>query len=146
MGAYVVRTSSLNDKLVANFCIILQSCSSFFFCLHGQPELFASDSPTHCRRLAESGLALFLVVFYFLISAFALFALRFSFLSEHFFLAAQNLNLSMRVFGPRDSAYAVNLTYDRHTDTYISPEISIEHPSVGLASLAQLETDEKINN
>ena len=45
------------------------------------------------------------------------------------------------MFGPRDSAYAVNLTYDRHTDIptyiYISPEISIEHPSVGLASLAQ---------
>ena len=44
----------------------------------------------------------------------------------------------MRVFGPRDSAYAVNLTYDRRTDIYISPEISIEYPSVGLASLAQL--------
>ena len=46
----------------------------------------------------------------------------------------------MRVFDPRDSAYAVNLTYDRHTYiyTYISCEISIEHPSVGLASLAQL--------
>ena len=29
--------------------------------------------------------------------------------------------------------------YDiRHTDIYISREISIEHPSVGLASLAQL--------
>ena len=45
--------------------------------------------------------------------------------------------------GPRNSAYAVNLTYDRHTPTYrqhtyISREISIEHPSVGLASLAQL--------
>ena len=26
-------------------------------------------------------------------------------------LTAQNLTLSMRVFGPRDSAYAVNLTY-----------------------------------
>ena len=24
-------------------CIILQSCASFFFSLHGQPELFASD-------------------------------------------------------------------------------------------------------
>ena len=46
------------------------------------------------------------------------------------------------MFGPRDSAYAVNLTYNRHTDIptyiYISREISIEHPSVGLASLAQL--------
>ena len=43
--------------------------------------------------------------------------------------------------GLRNSAYAVNLTYDRHTDNiiYISREISIEHPSVGLASLAQLE-------
>ena len=43
--------------------------------------------------------------------------------------------------GLRNSAYAVNLTYDRHTDSiyiYISHEISIEHPSVGLASLAQL--------
>ena len=43
--------------------------------------------------------------------------------------------------GLRNSAYAVNLTYDRHTyrHIYISREISIEHPSVGLASLAQLE-------
>ena len=42
--------------------------------------------------------------------------------------------------GLRNSAYAVNLTYDRHTDIhiYILREISIEHPSVGLASLAQL--------
>ena len=58
------------------------------------------------------------------------------------FLTAQNLTLSMHVFGPRDSAYTVDLTYDRHTDIptyiYISPEISIEHPSVGLTSLAQL--------
>ena len=57
-------------------------------------------------------------------------------------LTAQNLALSMRVFGPRNSAYAVNLTYDRHTDIhtdmYISHKISIEHLSVGLASLAQL--------
>ena len=42
------------------------------------------------------------------------------------------------MFDPRDSAYAVNLTYDNtHIYTYISCEISIEHPSVGLASLAQ---------
>ena len=53
------------------------------------------------------------------------------------------MTLSMRA---RNSAYAVNLTYDRHTDRptyiyiyiYISREISIEHPIVGLASLAQL--------
>ena len=36
--------------------------------------------------------------------------------------------------GQRNSDYAVNLTY---IYTYISREISIEHPSVGLASLAQ---------
>ena len=40
--------------------------------------------------------------------------------------------------GPRNSAYAVNLTYDRHTHIYISCKISIEHPGMGLASLAQL--------
>ena len=51
----------------------------------------------------------------------------------------------MRVFGPRNSAYAVNLTYETYRHTYIhiyiyiSREISIEHPSVGLASLAQLD-------
>ena len=39
--------------------------------------------------------------------------------------------LSLRVFGPRNSAYAFLDTTDIHTD------ISIEHPSVGLASLAQ---------
>ena len=39
----------------------------------------------------------------------------------------------------RNSAYAVTLTYDRHTTFRhnISRESSIEHPSVGLASLAQ---------
>ena len=44
----------------------------------------------------------------------------------------------MRAFGPRISAYAFWTTTDIHTDIYISREISIEHPSVGLASLAQL--------
>ena len=43
------------------------------------------------------------------------------------------------MFGPRNSAYEF---FDRHTDRlthiYVSREISIEHPSVGLASLAQL--------
>ena len=57
------------------------------------------------------------------------------------FLYRPILTLSMRAFGPRNSAYAF-LDHDRHTDIYIykyiSREISIEHPSVGLASLAQL--------
>ena len=44
----------------------------------------------------------------------------------------------MRVFGPPNSTYAVNLTYDRHTDQHIISRDSIEHPSVGLASLAQI--------
>ena len=46
VGAYDVRTASLNDKhgcQLQNSCIILQSHSSFFFCLHGQAKLFASD-------------------------------------------------------------------------------------------------------
>ena len=34
-------------------------------------------------------------------------------------LTAQNMTLSMRVLGPRNSAYVVNLTYDRHTPIYI---------------------------
>ena len=38
--------------------------------------------------------------------------------------------------GLRNSAYAVNLTYETYQQ-HISREISIEHPSVGLASLAQ---------
>ena len=79
----------------------------------------------------------------------ALFALSFSYLSEHFFFIyakaalvysrndKHGLTLSMRVLGPQNSAYAINLIYDRHTNTYISHEILIEHPSVGLASLAQ---------
>ena len=129
MGAYVVRTSSLNDKnncqlfkmglrdkttptstillIRANMscavatiysslaflsssismtnlsrlvCIILQSCSSFFFCLNGQPELFASDHLLQSKvsiqlivvtslQSFESGQVLFLVVFCFLIFA-----------------------------------------------------------------------------
>ena len=50
------------------------------------------------------------------------------------------LTLSMRAFGPRISAYAFWTTTDIHTyiPTDIPREISIEHPSVGLASLAQL--------
>ena len=44
------------------------------------------------------------------------------------------------MFGPLDSAYAF-LGHDRHTLIYLSREISIEHPSVGLASLAQLQTN-----
>ena len=52
------------------------------------------------------------------------------------------MTLSMRAFGSRNSAYAfldmTDIPTDRPTDTYISREISIEHPSVGLASLAQL--------
>ena len=47
------------------------------------------------------------------------------------------LTLSMRAFGPCISAYAFWTTTDIHTNIYISREISIEHPSVGLASLAQ---------
>ena len=39
------------------------------------------------------------------------------------------------MFGPLNSAYAFWHT----VDTYISREISIGHPSVGLASLAQLK-------
>ena len=39
----VVRTSSLNDKHSCK----LHSPVLFFFCLQGQPELFASDSSTH---------------------------------------------------------------------------------------------------
>ena len=49
------------------------------------------------------------------------------------------LTLSMRAFGPRNSAYAFWTKTDTHTYRHISREISIEHPSVGLASLAQLE-------
>ena len=42
----------------------------------------------------------------------------------------------MRTFVPHISAYAFWTTTDTHI--YISREILIEHPSVGLASLAQL--------
>ena len=52
------------------------------------------------------------------------------------------LTLSMRAFGPRISAYAFPPTLFGPRQTYIPTdiprEISIEHPSVGLASLAQL--------
>ena len=96
----------------------------------------------------------------------ALFTLSFSFLSEPFFFVhdkaalARSRNHNKGVTGQtlppkndleharglRDSAYAVNLTYETYRHTYIhiyiyiSREISIEHPSVGLASLAQLES------
>ena len=51
------------------------------------------------------------------------------------------LTLSMRVFGPRNSAYAFWDMTDIHIIyiyNYISREISTEHPSVRLASLAQI--------
>ena len=94
----------------------------------------------------------------------ALFTLSFSFLSERFFFVV--IKLLLRVVeinntgvtgqsllpkndfeharGLRNSAYAVNLTYEtyRHIYIYISREFSIEHPSVGLASLAQLSLDD----
>ena len=115
----------------------------------------------------ENGQALILVVFHsfsrlilslsFLCSSVyeALFALSFSFLIERFSSAHAKaalayiirvslvgfyrpiLTLSMCAFGPRNSAYAFWTTTDTHI--YISREISIEHPSVGLASLAQLK-------
>ena len=54
------------------------------------------------------------------------------------------------MFGPRNSAYALLDTTDIQTHTHIyyiyihiSREISIEHPSVGLASLAQLHTSKE---
>ena len=53
----------------------------------------------------------------------------------------------MRAFGPRISAYAFWTTTDIHTyiPTDIPREISIEHPSVGLASLAQLLFKENLH-
>ena len=87
----------------------------------------------------------------------ALFTLSFSFLNERFFFVV--IKLLQRVVeinntgvtgqslppkndfeharGLRNSAYAVNLTYETYRHIYISRKISIEHPSVGLASLAQ---------
>ena len=40
-------------------------------------------------------------------------------------LTAQNLVLSMRVFGPRNAAYAVNLTYYRHTEKVHVPKTTL---------------------
>ena len=53
------------------------------------------------------------------------------------------LTLSMRMFGPRNSAHAFWHTYFLYGFpldklTYISREFSIEQPSVGVALLAQL--------
>ena len=92
----------------------------------------------------------------------ALFSLSFSYQSERFFFVHDKAALAVveinntgvtgqslppkndfeHARGLRNSAYAVNLTYEtyrhRYIYIYISREISIEHPSVGLASLAQL--------
>ena len=91
----------------------------------------------------------------------ALFTLSFSYLSERSFFVHDKAALARVVEinntgvtgqslppkndfeyarGLRNSAYAVNLTYETYRHIYIpiSREISIEHPSVGLASLAQL--------
>ena len=86
----------------------------------------------------------------------ALFTLSFSYLSERFFFVHDKAALARsrnqyhgcplppkndfeHARGLRNSAYAVNLTYETYRHTYyISCEISIEHPSVGLAALAQL--------
>ena len=104
-----------------NSCIILQSCSSFFFCLHGQPELFASDHLLqflfNSLRCCFSWFSIFsfsrLILSLSLICSSVsetLFALGFSFLSEHFFLVHAKAALAL-AYSPRDSAYAVNLTY-----------------------------------
>ena len=101
------------------------------------------------------------MVFYFLIfgcypqssaflSSVALFTLSFSFLSERFFFVHDKAALARsrtgvtgqslppkndfeHARGLRNSAYAVNLTYELDIPTYrhyISREISIEHPPV----------------
>ena len=64
----------------------------------------------------------------------------------HFISNSQNLLLSMRVFGLRNSAntlrhtillYCFPIDNRRHTISPISCKISFEQPSVGLASLTQ---------
>ena len=50
-------------------------------------------------------------------------------------LTAKKKDFDMRVFGPRTPPTQL-IWHTRHIDN-ISREISIEHPSVGLASLAQ---------
>ena len=86
----------------------------------------------------------------------AQFTLSFSYLSERFFFVHDKAALAVveinnvgvtgqslpskndfeHARGLRNSAYAVNLTYETYRQH--THEISIEHPSVGLASLAQL--------
>ena len=65
--------------IVANFqksCIILQSCSSFFFCLHGQPSAVSRGYLfSHFRVISSICFSV----------PEALFALSFSFLSKRFF-------------------------------------------------------------
>ena len=87
----------------------------------------------------------------------ALFALSFSFLSERFssvhakaalaIVEMNNMGVTGRILPPNTDFEHARvwptlfrlrfLDHDRHTHIYISREISIEHPSVGLASLAQ---------
>ena len=111
MGAHVVRTSSLNDKhrIAASFSsLVLLSCSVSMANLSCLPETTFSSLRFLFNSLSsESGQALFLVVFYFLIFASypqpffplssvseALFALSFSFLSKRFFFVHAKATLA----------------------------------------------------
>ena len=156
-----VKDFSTNMPDLGSGCIIFQSCSSVFFCFHGQLELFARDHLSSLRFLSNSlssprfnlfGVArrcfLWFSVFIFARLILPFFPLFFGFWSSaKFCFNRPKQTLSMHVFGPRNSSHAfsvyeffvwVSRPIDKPTYIYISCEISIEHPSAGLALLAQL--------
>ena len=158
MGAYVVRTSSLNDKhscqifrkaalfssliflsssvSMANLsCLLATTFSSLRF-LFNFTSLQSFEMPRRCFSwFSIFSFSRLIFSLSFLCSSVyeALFALSFSFLSEHFIFVVLKLLLHVVEInntgvigqflppkndfelarGPRNSAYAVNLTYDR---------------------------------
>ena len=125
MGA-VVRTSSLNDK---------HSYQLF------RMDLRDKITPTLITPYPQAYFPLPSV-------AEALFVLSFPFLIECFFFVHAKaavtdhnhpkMTLSMRVGHVIPPTHLDTTDILTHTHIYISREISIEHPSVGLASLSQL--------
>ena len=138
MGAYVVRKSSLNDKhgcqlfkIDASFSsLVLLSSSVSTANLSCLPATTFSSLRFPFNSLSSPRFNL-LRVARRCFSWFSIFSFSRSSVSEASFLLitrvsqvgfnSPKLLFDHAVFGSRDSAYVVNLTYDRHTDipTYI---------------------------
>ena len=100
-----------------NSCIILQSCSSFFFCLHGQPKLFASD------HLLQSFRFLFVVT---LLQSFEIGQGCFSWFSI-FSFSRPILSLSFHCSSVPEALFALNLLILRECFFFVHAKATLAY-------------------